>query len=654
MRRASSLAALLLSIGCGGGGGGPDPTPRDTDPPQVVSSSPSAGGYVEDLASPIQIIFSEPLDAATVGASSIVVAANGSPVPGTPGCAGGVVTFIPAAGWQPGWQYTVSVTAAVRDPAGNAAMPWSITIATREVSAYRPALVVALWPAEGSADASPEAVVGVVFRESIDSATVTSSTFGVSRDGVQIPGLLSVSGQTVEFTPALPLEHGAAYKATLGTGIRALSGAALAKEFSWEFTVRGIAGAAAIVSANAYPAIQPEIAADGAGDLVVAWLQSNGTSTIYGVHYDVYAARRSAEGTWSAPVMLDDVTLGAKGAAQYLQLACATTGACLALWQRYDPGFTWESGVWAATYLPASGWMTPVLLDGGPANLGPVVLAASPDLTAIAMWPSLDGVLAARRFTLAGGWETQAVVEAQGATMRPALAMNATGDTVAVWATSGHNPSVNVYDVYAARFEPGAGWTVPEPIEDDVESAYYYPAVAVDPDGVALAVWSQGELTRWNRCLPGAGWGTAASLAATSASMYGLAAGPTGALLVYRASTEDGSRTAWYAPASSWSTVALAPFQIPHFTVPAIALSPAGERAVAWAGAPLGGSPTSYAYVWLARGPAGASWEAPRAVGALGTMTLPGSGDVRLARAGTGELAVVWSDGLRVYASSVR
>jgi hypothetical protein len=658
MSRAIGWAALLCVLGCGGGGGGGSVLPRDTTPPAVVSTSPIAGDFVQDLAAPLTVTFGEPLDPASVTTSSVTVTAGGMPVPGALTCGGAVVTFAPAGGWVPGQRYAVAVTAVVRDVAGNAAIPFSFEIATRTVEAYRPPLLVTLWPAEGSADSNPDSPVAVVFREAIDPATVTSSTFRVTRDGAPVAGLLSVSGQSVGFTPSEPYDHGSTYVVTLGTGIRTISGAQLQREFSWTFTIRAIAGAPCVVSAATHPVAEPQIASDATGDLMVAWFQSDGTSTVYsGEHYDVYAARRTAAGAWSGPEIVSAVD---PGTAYDLRLACGTAGGCLAAWRQYDPGFTWLSRVWAASYVPGAGWSAPVALDSD--LVGPVgeeqglVLAATSDLNAIAMWTAnANGAVLANRFVPGSGWGGPVVVDAPttqaGGTGLPAVAMDASGSAVAVWATTMHDADPNGWDVYSAR-SAGVGWTAPEPIESAADSAYYYPAVAVDSSGAAFAVWSQSGQTRWNRYVPGVGWGAAATLAMTAGSTYSLAVDGTGKALVLC----DAGVGTWAAEyAGGWGATYQPGFQLGSFVTPRIDMAPDGSAAVAWIGAAtwMGGDPlTPYQYVWIDRHSPGTAW-AP-AVAAAGLGSTNASPQVSLAHTGTGELAVAWTDGAQVWVSAVR
>lgn len=111
------LPLLLLPLGhCD-----PDPEP-DTTPPTVVATTPVAGAADVATATVVTAAFSEAVDPATVTAAAFTLEAAGVPVAGAVAldAAGLVATLTPAAPLDGSTQYTVSITTAVRDLAGNA------------------------------------------------------------------------------------------------------------------------------------------------------------------------------------------------------------------------------------------------------------------------------------------------------------------------------------------------------------------------------------------------------------------------------------------------------------------------------------------------------------------------------------------------------
>jgi hypothetical protein len=92
----------------------------DTTPPRVVSVDPPDGGQAPPSAI-VTVSFSEPVDPATLTASSVRLELGGQPVAGTVRAAASnqQAVFTPGSALQSGQQYAVVVTTDVRDRSGN-------------------------------------------------------------------------------------------------------------------------------------------------------------------------------------------------------------------------------------------------------------------------------------------------------------------------------------------------------------------------------------------------------------------------------------------------------------------------------------------------------------------------------------------------------
>jgi hypothetical protein len=618
-------------------------------PPVVIATTPVGGDPSADAGAPVTITFSEAVDVSTVTTASIAVTQDGSPVAGSLTVSGGSCTFTPDGGFRFALTYDVSISTAVEDLAGNAlAAPYSFRFTTRPAAAYRPAALLYVSPPERANDTDPDAVISATFAEELDVATVTGAAFRVTRGGEPVAGLLSYAERRITLTPEQELETGAEYVVTLGSELRTASGAApVPGGYTWTFTVRTLAGSISVVDAATTFVNEPQIDADAQGNVVVAWLQSDGTPAgVGGPHLDVWAARRSAAGVWGSPELVGAIH---PGTAAYLRLRCASAGACVAVWRQYDAGGTWVSRIWANRYVPGTGWGTPAPIDAEETYDEPGLdLASTPDGVAVSVWIEA-GRLLASRFVPGAGWEAPQTVDTSdiGASWGfPRISMNASGSAVVVWARSS-----GTWDVFAARYIPGGGWTAAESIEAAAESAYYYPSAAIDPDGNAIAVWAQ-DGTRWNRFTPGEGWGAARAVSAASGAVYAIGADDSRRAVVAYAGG-DGAAAPWAAtfdPVGGWGAATqLASHVEDPWNVPLV-LGPAGDGAVAWKGPfQLGGG---YRYIWLRRYDPGTRWQAPVAVAALGALA---SYDVsmQLARAGTGEILTAWSDREHVRVSSL-
>jgi hypothetical protein len=94
----------------------------------------------------------------------------------------------------------------------------------------------------------------------------------------------------------------------------------------------------------------------------------------------------------------------------------------------------------------------------------------------------------------------------------PQVAMDRDGNAMAVWQQSDGTIPVR-YDIWANRYDRDAGWGQAELVEWDNAGSAIVPQVAMDRDGNAMAVWQQSDGTGHNimanRYVKGHGWGVA-------------------------------------------------------------------------------------------------------------------------------------------------
>jgi hypothetical protein len=135
------------------------------------------------------------------------------------------------------YRYQVRAT----DAAGNLSGYSNIASATTPQAAdTQPPTVASVSPGSGATDVATSTNVSAQFSESIDPASVTSSSFEL-RDagGALVAATITTSGQTATLDPTPTLTAGAAYTATVkggSSGVKDLAGNALATDFSWSFT----------------------------------------------------------------------------------------------------------------------------------------------------------------------------------------------------------------------------------------------------------------------------------------------------------------------------------------------------------------------------------------------------------------------------------
>ena len=184
-------------------------TVRDVVAPDIVLVTPASGAGAVEPDTQIIVRFSEPIDRATVTASSVRLAMAGTAVPATIGFAEAdrAVTLTPAAPLKLNTSFAIEVTTGVRDVAGNAlSAPLSSTFRTKSPDVVPPR-VAAIAPADQAVNVPVGTDIRVTFTERIDPATITPASFRVTINGAPVAGHLNFldDDAAVRFAPDAPL-----------------------------------------------------------------------------------------------------------------------------------------------------------------------------------------------------------------------------------------------------------------------------------------------------------------------------------------------------------------------------------------------------------------------------------------------------------------
>ncbi|HEV2429632.1 MAG TPA: hypothetical protein VGV64_07310 [Thermoplasmata archaeon] len=231
------------------------------------------------------------------------------------------------------------------------------------------------------------------------------------------------------------------------------------------------------------------------------------------------------------------------------------------------------------------------------ANLAGVALSA--DGTGMIVWQrgGARNVLMATHFLPNGrgdggtNWQVPQMVSNSpndmGYTVHGAVAMDATGDAMAVYYTFAE---IHGYAVYAALYRSGVGWQTPVAVDQPYDYSYS-PVVAMNGAGDAFAVWQVWNGNHYamfaNRYLPTSGWGTAQAIESSLNNTYSPEIAVDGSGNAIATWYEyDGSTDHVYAARFSTSTGWLAPLMLQTSTnyavYPTVALDAAGNGVVAW------------------------------------------------------------------------
>jgi hypothetical protein len=219
----------------------------DSTTPSVTSSATNVA-----VNGKITATFSKDMDGSTITPAGFTVT-GAAPVSGTVTYLRRTAVFKPSSSLAPNTTYTATITAGVKDLAGNAlqANTWSFTTgANADLDAP---LVTSFSPPNAATGVAIGTTFSVSFNEPMDPATITTANFLVTGPGTSpVTGTVAfdagnnkaiftrinhlVSPGTAHLTPASDLEPNTTYTATLATGAKDMAGNALASNLVWSFT----------------------------------------------------------------------------------------------------------------------------------------------------------------------------------------------------------------------------------------------------------------------------------------------------------------------------------------------------------------------------------------------------------------------------------
>ncbi|MGB0075500.1 MAG: Ig-like domain-containing protein [Terracidiphilus sp.] len=242
MRAVTSILIFsgLMVAGCGGGnsGSGTGTTPPPTAP-TVMATTPASGATGVTVTSMVTATFSQAMNAATISSSTFTLATASGAVTGTVAYSSATnsATFTPSANLSYGTQYTATITTGATNSSGTALAAndgWSFTT----VAAPTPA-VTAVTPTSASTGVAITSVVTASFSEAMNASTISGSTFTLTPQGgaaVSANVTYSSNAEIATLAPLSPLAYNTQYTATLTTGVQSAQGAALAANYTWNFT----------------------------------------------------------------------------------------------------------------------------------------------------------------------------------------------------------------------------------------------------------------------------------------------------------------------------------------------------------------------------------------------------------------------------------
>ena len=220
----------------------------DNTPPVVSTVSPLNGATNVTTGTTVTAVINETIDPVTVTGTTFQLknAAN-TVIPASINTSFNQLTLTPSAVLAGSTVYTATIkggSSGVKDLAGNAlASDYSWTFTTVAVDLTPPS-VTSVSPLNAAAGVSTGTTVMANFNEAINGSTVTAATVELRNAGnTIIPAIITASSNQIVLTPSSPLSGSTIYTVTIkggASGVKDLSGNALANDFVWTFTTGAI------------------------------------------------------------------------------------------------------------------------------------------------------------------------------------------------------------------------------------------------------------------------------------------------------------------------------------------------------------------------------------------------------------------------------
>jgi Protein of unknown function (DUF3494). len=221
-----------------------DPIIITGDSPTVSSSDPANSATGVALNRSVAVVFSEPMDQATITSLTFTLNQGSTPIAGTITYSGSTATFTPSANMEASKVYSGTITTGAKNVDGTAMEAnhtFSFTTGTASDNVLP--LVSSNDPASNATGVARNKVVSIVFSKNMNASTINSTTFTLKQGNASVAGTVSVSGTTASFAATSLLAASTTYTAAITTGAKDLAGNALATGTTWSFTT-GTASAA--------------------------------------------------------------------------------------------------------------------------------------------------------------------------------------------------------------------------------------------------------------------------------------------------------------------------------------------------------------------------------------------------------------------------
>ncbi len=211
--------------------------PLDSTSPTVILTVPADSTTNVPVNQSLTATFSEVMDSLTINGTTFTLKQGVTSIPGVVTYNGLIATFNPTSFLAYNTVYTATITTGAKDMAGNPLASNYVWIFTTGMAPDTiPPTVVSTIPLNNATGVLKDQNVSATFSETMDSLTITGTTFTLKQGVTSVPGIVTYAGVTATFNPTSFLGYSTIYTATITTGAEDLAGNPLAANYVWTFT----------------------------------------------------------------------------------------------------------------------------------------------------------------------------------------------------------------------------------------------------------------------------------------------------------------------------------------------------------------------------------------------------------------------------------
>jgi hypothetical protein len=215
--------------------------------PVVIATDPLNNETGVPLNKTITATFNMAMDPLTINATTFTVKQGSTVVAGIVSYTGTTAFFTPTLPLTLNALYTATITTGAKNTVGIAlANNYSWNFTTGSLTAPT---VISTDPANNATAVVLNKIITATFSEAMNPLTINATTFTLMQGTTVMAGVVTYSGATAFFTPAINLLPGTVYTATISTGAKNPSGTGLANNYVWTFTT-GTAVSPVVISTD--------------------------------------------------------------------------------------------------------------------------------------------------------------------------------------------------------------------------------------------------------------------------------------------------------------------------------------------------------------------------------------------------------------------